>query len=298
MLKKSKRPGINWEYIKAHHPGIIDEFKTLPDWDRVKSSIPESEDIGDYSLLALEAIAATIRELRISREMLAERIETLNGKFDELSTSHRETTHSMDKRIKELESKLTELERRTLFLDSVESLVPKLNEMEERMERLSGGEILRRVEEHYSKRMDDFIRAYVEDRLKEFEEELKRSTLGGVSVDLSKTLLEIQRHYEELVVENVRLRSAAKELEDLKKELAEREREIQDLKRKLAAYKETSKRINALSRRISDYEAKLTEMDRVRKELLSLTGGAKDVDGGALTILKTQSFRSQSLRVP
>ncbi|ACJ16695.1 hypothetical protein, conserved [Thermococcus onnurineus NA1] len=284
MLKRSKKQGIGWDYIKERHPEVVDELKTLRDWDSVKSAIPESETIRDYSVLALEAVAATIRELRIDREMLAERIEILNRKFEELSSSHKESTHSLEKRIKELEDQLAELEQRTLFLDSVEMLVPRLNEIDERMERLSA-EILRRVEEHYSKRMDDFIRTYIEERLKSFEGELKRS-IFGVSVDLSETLLRIQQHYEELVAENVRLRSVVKEREELKRALAEKEREIEELKRKLAVLREMSKRVNTLSKRLSDYEAKLAEMSRIQKELAALTG-TRDVDE-ALNILKTQ----------
>jgi len=284
MLKKSKKQKITWDYIRERHPGVSDELKTLRDWDSVKSTIPESESIGDYSLLALEAVAATIRELRIDREILVERIEVLNRKLEELSSSHKESTHSLEKRIKELDDRLTELEQRTLFLDSVEMLVPRLTEIEERTERLPA-EVLRRVEEHYSKRMDEFIRAYVEERLKSFEEALKKNVFG-VSEDLSKTLLKIQQHYEELVAENVRLRSAVKEREELKKALVEKEREIGELRHKLAALKEMSKRVNSLSSRLSDYEAKLAEMNRIQNELAALTG-SKDISE-ALNILKTQ----------
>ena len=284
MLKKPKRKGVTWSYIKEHHPEVIDELKTLRNWDSVKSAIPESETYGDYSILALEAIAATIRELRIDREMLAERIEILNRKFEELSSVQRESFHSLEKRIKKIEDQLAELERRTLFLDSVEMLVPRLSEMEERIEKLST-ELLRKLEERYSKKIDEFMRDYIEERLDKFKEELKKS-IFGVSVDLSETLLKIQKHYEELVAENVRLRSALKENEELKRALAEKEREIQELKHKLEVFNEMSKRVNALSKRLSEYEARLNEMSRIQKELAELTG-AKNIDE-ALRILRTQ----------
>ncbi|QDA31893.1 hypothetical protein FH039_10140 [Thermococcus indicus] len=284
MLKKSKRGSVNWEYLKERHPDVIDELKTLRDWDSVKSAIPESETASDYSILALEAIAALIRELRMDREMLAERIEILNRKFEELSNSSRESSRALEKRIKSLEDQLMELERRTLFLDSVEMLVPRIGEMEERMERLPG-EIMKRLEERYGKKMDEFVRAYVEERLKDFEEQMKKDVFG-VSVDLAETLLKIQERYEELVAENVRLKSSLHEKERLQKALIEKEREIEDLKRKLAALKDMSRRVDVLGKRLSEYEAKLAEINRIRKELAALTG-TSDIDA-ALTILKTQ----------
>jgi regulator of replication initiation timing len=142
-----------------------------------------------------------------------------------------------------------------------------------------------RVEERYGRRMDEFMRSALEERLKSFEEELKKS-IFGVSVDLSETLLKIQRHYEELVAENVRLRSAVKENTELKKALVEKEREIEELRRKLAALKEMSKRVDSLSKRVSDYEAKISEMNRIKKELMSLTG-TNSVDE-AIRALRTQ----------
>lgn len=284
MLKKSKKQGLSWDYIRDRHSSAIDELKTLRDWDSVKSAIPESEHLGDYSLLALEAVAATIRELRLDRSMLAERIEVLSKKFEDLSTTNKNDIMALEKRIKELEDHISEIEQRTLFLDSVEMFVPRISEIEERLQTLPG-ELTRRMEERYGKRIDEYLQKELEGRLSEFEEKLKKD-IFGVSVDLSETLLRIQQHYEELVEENVRLRSIAAERDELRKALVEKEREIEELKSKLAALEEMSKRVDALSKRLSEYEARASQLAFVRKHLTAITG-KKDLKE-AIKVLRTQ----------
>ncbi len=284
MLKKPKKQGLGWAYIRDRHSSAIDELKTLRDWDGIKSAIPESEHLGDYSLLALEAVAATIRELRLDRSMLAERIEILNKKSEELSTAYKNDIMALEKRIKELEDHIAEIEQRTLFLDSVEMLIPRISEIEERFERLPM-EITRRMEERYGGRIDGYLKKELEGRLKEFEEKLKRD-IFGVSVNLAETLSNIQQHYEELVEENARLRSTATERDELKKALVGKEREIEELKSKLVALEEMSKRVDALSRRLSEYEAKASQLALVKKHLIAITG-KKDLNE-ALKVLKTQ----------
>ncbi len=284
MLKKSKKQGLSWDYLRDRHSSAIDELKTLRDWDSVKSAIPESEHLGDYSILALEAVAAAIRELRLDRNMLAERIEVLSRKFEDLSTTHKNDITSLEKRIKELEDHISEIEQRTLFLDSVEMLIPRISEIEERFESLPT-EITRRMEERYGRRIDEYLQKELEGRLKEFEEKLKKD-IFGVSVNLAETLLSIQRHYEELVEENARLRSAAAERDELRKALVEKEREMEELKSKLAALEEMSKRVDALSKRLSEYEARASQLALVRKHLTAITG-KKDLNE-ALKVLRTQ----------
>ncbi|WP_297062061.1 hypothetical protein [Thermococcus sp.] len=284
MLKKSSKGRLTWDYIRNRHSEVIEELKTLRNWDGVKSAIPESETIGDYSLLALEAISAVIRELRIERSFLSERIENLSRKIEELGTSHRELSYSVDKRLRELEGRISELEQRTLFLEGVEAIVPRMNELEEKLDYLPA-ELFKRIEETYGKKADEHLRKLVEKRVEELREELKREVFG-ISVDLTKALRELQGHYEELVEENVRLRSLAKENEKLRKKLMERERELEELKKRLAVFQEMTKRVDALSEKIGKYEEKLKEIRTIEKELLSLTG-ARDALS-AIEVIKSE----------
>ncbi|WP_297535350.1 hypothetical protein [Thermococcus sp.] len=270
MLKKSQKDRLTWDYIKSRHSEIIGELRTLRNWNEVKSTIPESENLGDYSLLALESVAAVIRELRLETSRLGERIELLSRKLEDLGTSHRELSYSTEKKFRELENRIAELEQRTLFLNSLEYVVPRINELEEKLERLPA-QLFARLEESYGKKTEDVIRSLVEERIEALKEELKRDVLG-VSVELARALRELQEHYEELVRENVELKRKARENDVLKRKLSEKEKEVESLRKRLSSLQEVAERVESLSEKMKRYETALKTLREVEAQLRELTG--------------------------
>ncbi len=284
MFGKKKRQGLSWEYIKSKHPEIIEELKTLRNWDTVRSAIPESESIGDYSLLSLEAIAALIMELRVEKEMLSERLDILGKKLEDLNTAHRSSTYSMEKRMNELEGSLADLEKRMIFLDSMENILPRMGELESRIERLPS-EIMSQIEHIYGQKIDDYLNRYIEARLSEFEKRLKED-IFGVSVDLAETLRKIQERYEELVVENLELKKIRDENESLKKMLIEKEKEVEELRRQIRSLQELSKKVEELNSKVAGYRVKMETLRKLENELKRLTG-SESVET-ALQIIRQQ----------
>ncbi|MBP1910931.1 coiled-coil domain-containing protein [Thermococcus stetteri] len=284
MLGRTKKNKVDWEYIVQNHPEIIEELKSLHNWDEIKSIIPEVENTGAHYLISLQAIAAVIRELKIQRGQLGERIEVLTSKLDDLSTTQREQYNSIEKRLKELEDRITNLEQRTIFIDSIEAVIPRMNDLEERLEKLPV-ELYKRLEESYSKKLEEELQDMLAEKVEEIKRELEQETLS-VGVDLARTLRGLQEHYEKLVEENIRLKSLGKENDVLKKQLIEKEREIEELRKRLALMEEMAKKVETLAEKVNAYEAKLKQMKTVEKQLSELTG-AKDVSS-AIEILKKE----------
>jgi polyhydroxyalkanoate synthesis regulator protein len=239
-------------------------------YNRFYITQPESETLGDYSLLSLEAIAALIMELRIEKELLSERLDVLTKKIDDLNTAHKNSTYSLEKKIESLEASLSELEKRMIFLDSVETIIPRMNEVETRIERLPS-EIMSQVDSLYGDKIDAYLNEYLEGRLKEFEKKLKED-IFGVSVNLAETLQKIQERYEELIIENMHLKKLQSENEKLRKELLEREKEVEELRRQVNSLRDVSQKIDALSQKVAAYQAKLEQMKRLEEEIKNLAG--------------------------
>ncbi|ASJ02578.1 hypothetical protein A3L09_04550 [Thermococcus profundus] len=274
MFDKGKS-GITWDYLKERHPEILSELKTLREWDTVKSIVPESEKLDDYSLLALQALASLIREFHIERNILGERIEILNGKLEDLRTEVRESNSSLEKRIKALEDAIRDIQRKMLFVEGVSNLIPRINELEEKME-ANQAELLARLEKRYAQLIEERVDEMINQRLQEFE----RSILG-ISGDLAKTLREMQEKHETLVIENYRLK---KEVEPLKAALRARESEIAELRKKLARCNELNKKIDELQRRVKEYEERVGTLSPIEKELLEITGAP--TPEGAIALVK------------
>ncbi|WP_457753488.1 coiled-coil domain-containing protein [Thermococcus sp.] len=272
--KKKKSDRVSWEYLKKRYPDIIEELKSLRNWDRVKSSIPEAESMSDYSIVALHAISALIRELRIERELLGERIEIINSKIESTKTESENNYKSLKKELEILKEKIEEIERRTIFLENVEKFIPKINELEERLQRYQI-EIANRVEEMYLDQIMKRINELVEKKIKDIEKDITRDILG-ISTDLAKTLKELQEKYEVAIKENIRLSELMKE----------KDSKIKELTYKLSKLQETSKKIEELTRRVEEYERSMNDLSEVKKELIELTG-VYDINK-AIKILKEE----------
>ncbi|WP_048151264.1 hypothetical protein [Palaeococcus ferrophilus] len=258
--KKRKDNALTWEYIKRRYPDVVEELKSLKDWEDVRASIVEAERKGDYSLVALHGVAAITRQERIDIEMLSERIEVLRSKLEGLRTDHDNAIKSLSKELESLKSELDDIQKRTLFLRNIEQMVPKINEIDERINRFEV-EILSKMEGRLEGKVDEKVESIVEARMEELEERLKRG-IFGVSVELAKTLEGIQGRYENLVRENV----------TLKEELKARQNEVKELNARIAKLQESLKKVDELSRRVSAYEASLRELTTIKERLAKITG--------------------------
>ncbi|ALM75336.1 hypothetical protein TBCH5v1_1419 [Thermococcus barophilus] len=258
--RKKKANSVTWDYLRKKYPDVIEELKSLRNWDRVKSSIPEAESLSDYSILALHAIAALIRELRIERELLGERIEIINSKVESLKTESENNYKALQREIDNLKASIDRIEKRTIFLESVEKFVPKINELEEKLQKQQI-EIANRIEELYLKQLTQKADEVINEKIKEFEHNLKRD-IFGVSVDLAKILRELQEKYESAIKENIHLSEVIKE----------KDARIKELTYKLSKLQETSKKIEELTKRIEEYEKSMNELSQLKKELAELTG--------------------------
>lgn len=274
MFDKGKS-SLTWDYLRERHPEILSELKTLREWDTVKAIIPESEKLNDYSLLALQALASFVREFHIERNLLGERIEILEGKIEDTRTEMREKNAALEKRIKALEDSIGDLQRKMLFVEGVSNLVPRINEIEEKIE-ANQAELLARLEKRYAQLIEERVEEMVNQRLREFE-----SSILGISGDLAKTLKELQERHESLVIENYRLK---REVEPLKAALKAREREIEELKKKLSRCNELNRKIDELQRRVKEYEEKAGALSSIERELMEITGAP--TPEGALAIVK------------
>ena len=266
MFDKGKQ-GLNWDYLRERHVEIISELKTLQEWDKVKSIIPEAENLNDYSLLVLQALASLTREFHTEKANLNERISVLSERLDDTRTEMRERDGSLEKRIKTLESSVEDIQRKLLFVEGIGNLIPRINELEEKLE-TGRAEMLTRMEKHYSKLLEERVNELIERKLKEVENELKASVLG-VSVDLAKSLKDIGEKHEKLVVENYTLRN---EVKSLRSSLISKEKELEKLRAELAGCREMNRRIEELQKRVQEYEKRAGAPSPVERELIKLMG--------------------------
>ncbi|WP_010477615.1 coiled-coil domain-containing protein [Thermococcus zilligii] len=288
MFEK-KKSGLTWDYLRERHSEILEDLKTLRDWDTVKAIIPESEELGDYSLLALQALASFIREFQIERNLLGERIGTLEGKLEDLRTEMRENDSSLERRLKALEESTADLQRKMLFVEGISNLVPRINEIEERLE-TNQAELLAKLEKRYAQLIEERVEQMINRRLREFG-----SSMPGISGDLVKFLREIQEKHDSLVVENYQLR---KEVEPLKAALQAKEREVEELKKKLSSCNELSRRIDELQQRVQEYEEKAKMVSSIEKELMEITGAPTPGDAIALVRKMKSEYVPKSKLTP
>ena len=273
MFDKGKQ-GITWDYLRERHPEILSELKTLRDWDTVKAIIPEAEKLNDYSLFALQAIASFIKEFYIERGLLGERIETLSQKLEDTKTEMRERDSTLEKRINSLEKNLSDVQRKLLLVEGISNLLPRINELEEKLE-TNQAELLARLEKSYARLVEEKVNELVKRRIRELE-----SSILGISGDLARSLREIQERHEKLVIENHELR---KQVETLRQSLKRKEKESEDLRKKLSSYDELNKRIEELQKRVREYEMRAGVLSRVETELLEITG-APNVEDALETV--------------
>ncbi len=261
MFDKGKQR-VTWDYLQERHPEILSELKTLRDWETVKAIIPEAEKLGDYSIFSLQALASFIKEFHIERGLLGERLETINQKLEDTRTEMRERNSALEKRINSLEKDLREVQRKLLLVDGISNIIPKINELEEKLE-MNQAEILARFEKSYMRLIEEKVEELVNERIKEL-----RSTLGP-GEDLAKFLRDLQERHEKLILENYELKRQVERLRGL---LQKRENEIADLKKKFSDYNGLYKRIKELQKRLQEYEQRAEKLSKAEKELLKLTG--------------------------
>ncbi len=262
MFDKGKQ-GVTWDYLRERHPEILSELKTLRDWDTVKAVVPEAEKLGDYSLFSLQALASFIKEFHIERGLLGERIEGLTQKLEDTRTEMRERDSALEKRIHVLEKGLDEVQRKTLLIEGISNLLPRINELEEKLE-MNQAEILARFEKSYLRLIEEKVEELVNQRIRELE-----GSILGVSGDLAKSLRELQERHEKLIIENYELR---RKVESLRGALRKKEGELAELRKKVSSYAELNRRIEELQRRVQEYEKKTGRLSKAERELLRLTG--------------------------
>ncbi len=262
MFDKGKQ-GVTWDYLRERHPEILSELKTLRDWDTVKAIVPEAEKLGDYSLFSLQVLASFIKEFHIERGILGERLETINKKLEDTRIEMRERSSTLEKRINSLEKDLKEVQRKVLLVEGIGNILPRINELEEKLE-INQAEILARFEKSYMRLIEEKVEELVNERIKE----LQGSALGS-SGDLARFLGELQEKNEKLILENYDLKRQVERLRGL---LQKREREVADLKKKISDYNGLYKRIDELQKRLQEYEQRAEKLSKAEKELLRLTG--------------------------
>ncbi|EEB74329.1 hypothetical protein [Thermococcus sp. AM4] len=262
MFDKGKQ-GVTWDYLRERHPEILSELKTLRDWDTVKAVVPEAEKLGDYSLFSLQALASFIKEFHIERGLLGERIESLSQKLEDTRTEMRERDSALEKRINVLEKGLSDVQRKTLLIEGISNLLPRINELEEKLE-MNQAEILARFEKSYLRLIEEKVEELVDRRIRELE-----GSILGFSGDLAKSLKELQERHERLIIENYELK---REVERLRGALKRKEGELAELKKKLSSYAELNRRIEELQKRVQEYEKKTGRLSKAERELLRLTG--------------------------
>ena len=262
MFDKGKQ-GVTWDYLRERHPEILSELKTLRDWDTVKAVVPEAEKLGDYSLFSLQALASFIKEFHIERGLLGERIESLSQKLEDTRTEMMERDSALEKRINVLEKGLSDVQRKTLLIEGISNLLPRINELEEKLE-MNQAEILARFEKSYLRLIEEKVEELVDRRIRELE-----GSILGFSGDLAKSLKELQERHERLIIENYELK---REVERLRGALKRKEGELAELKKKLSSYAELNRRIEELQKRVQEYEKKTGRLSKAERELLRLTG--------------------------
>lgn len=182
--KKKKDNAPTWEYIKRRYPDVVEELRSLKDWEDVRASIVEAEKMDDYSLVALHAVAAITRQERIDVEMLSERIEVLLSKLEGLRSDNDNAIKSLSKEVESLKNEFEDIRKRTLFLQNLEQMLPKINEIDEKINRFEV-EVRTKIENRLESKIDEKIGDIVEARMKELEERLT-SGIFGASVELAR----------------------------------------------------------------------------------------------------------------
>jgi len=263
--KKKNARGISWEYIKKRHSAIVNELKSLSGWDNIKASVVEAESLGEYSLVSLYAATEVYRETRSQIEYLSEKVESINSRLESIRSENVEKFKHVERDIKEIKEKLEELEKRTLFLGSIEKMIPRLTELEEKLEAYPS-ELITKLEKAYGHKISEEINQIVQEKLKLIEEDLKRG-IFGVSVDLAKTLKEIQGKYEKILLENYTLRE----------ELKEKDLQIAELTQRLTTLQKQLEIVNDLDKKLEKYRKLAEEFRRMKESLIKITG-IDDVD--------------------
>jgi len=260
--KKKNTKWVSWEYIKERHSAILNELKSLSGWDNIKSSVVEAESLGDYSLVSLYAVTEVYRETRSQIEYLFEKVENIHSKLEAIRSENEEKLKQVEKDIKELKEKFEDLQRRTLFLSSIEKMIPRLTELLEAYP----PELINKLEKTYEHKIDEKINQIAQEKLKLLEEDLKRG-IFGVSVDLAKILKEVQGRYEKIIVENYTLRE----------EVKEKELQIAELTQRLATLQKQLEIVNDLDKKLEKYRKLTEEFERMKEALIKITG-INDVD--------------------
>ncbi|EHR77525.1 hypothetical protein OCC_10479 [Thermococcus litoralis DSM 5473] len=263
--KKKNARGISWEYIKKRHSTIVNELKSLSGWDNIKASVVEAESLGEYSLVSLYVATEVYRETRSQIEYLSEKVESINSRLESIRSENAEKLKQVERDIKEIKEKLEELEKRTLFLGSIEKMIPRLTELEEKLEAYPS-ELITKLEKTYGHKINEEINQIVQERLKLIEEDLKRG-IFGVSVDLAETLKEIQGKYEKIILENYTLRE----------ELKEKDLQIAELTQRLTTLQKQLEIVNDLDKKLEKYRKLAEEFRRMKESLIKITG-IDDVD--------------------
>jgi chromosome segregation ATPase len=258
--KKKKDNAPTWEYIKRRYPDVVEELRSLKDWEDVRASIVEAEKMDDYSLVALHAVAAITRQERIDVEMLSERIEVLLSKLEGLRSDNDNAIKSLSKEVESLKNEFEDIRKRTLFLQNLEQMLPKINEIDEKINRFEV-EVRTKIENRLESKIDEKIGDIVEARMKELEERLT-SGIFGASVELARAFEGIQGRYESLLHENI----------TLKEELKAKEKEIKELNARISLLQESLKKVDELSKKVSTYEASLRELAIIKERLAKITG--------------------------
>lgn len=258
--KKKNNKGLSWDYIKKKHSGIVDELKSLSGWNNIKASIVEAESVGDYSLVSIYAVAEVYRETRSQIKYLSEKVEMVNARVEAFESDNDEKLKHIEKDLKEIKESLEDLERRTLFLNSVEKMIPRIAELEEILESYPM-EVLNKLEKTYEEKIGDEINRIVQEKMKMLEKDLKKG-IFGVSVDLAKTFKEIQGRYEKLVLENY----------TLKEELKEREAKIAELTQEVMSLQKQLEVVNELDRKLKRYKSLTGELNKIKGTLAKITG--------------------------
>ncbi len=262
MFDKGKG-GLSWDYLKERHLDIVSELKSLREWEAIKAAIPESENIKDYSLLALQSVAALTREFHTEKNLLNEKLHALEERLDDTRTEMRERDSALEKRIKNLESSMEDVQRKLLLVEGIGNMLPKISELEERLE-AGNVQLSSKVEERYSRLIEELV----DKRIRALEEELRGSVLG-IGAELAKSLREMQERDERLAVENYDLRMKLKRINS---ELDRVREEAEKLRKRLEEYREMNRSIEDLHRRVQEYEKRLNSLSAMEKRLMQLTG--------------------------
>ncbi|ASJ11155.1 hypothetical protein A3L12_07525 [Thermococcus sp. P6] len=260
MFEKKKNTRVSWNYLKKKHPDLVEDLKALEQWEKIKGSVVEAEGIGDYSIVCLTAITEVYKELKSRVEYSIDQVENLNMRLESVRSEYEQKYNRLEKEIKGLEDRIEQLERETLVLSNLNKVLPRINELEERLEYYPI-EVANKLKDIYEEKIEEEINRILQERLKELEEGLRREALG-VSVDLAKTLKEIQSHYEDILRENY----------SLKEEVKAKNRLIAELKQKIATLQKQLETVEDIEKELGKYREAIDELTSIKAFLTGLTG--------------------------